>query len=63
MDKAAVVAQRDRTEQEKISWVKAKQNPLISRGKKKKKEEFDARGKELREKYKETKEINLETVY
>lgn len=32
-------------------------------GKKKKKEEFDARGKELREKYKETKEINLETVY
>lgn len=62
MDEAAVVAQRDRIEEEKISWVKAKQNPVINR-EKKKKEEFDARGKELREKYKETKEINLETVY
>lgn len=30
MDEAAVVAQRDRVEKlEKISWVKAKQNPLI----------------------------------
>lgn len=60
-----MVAQRGRVEkQEKVSWVKAKQNPLkIGAGGEVERRKVWYKGEEIREEYKETKKINLETVH